>query len=118
MLQDGHRMVPVSDGTYYTEDNMGEGFETAVFIMAFYDSSNNIVTPTGGTVRVEMKPIAGQWAGPSDGQHTIQANTIDAVATYEIPYFKGPAYQGRIVLSGITGTAAYAEAYFWRGMSA
>lgn len=114
----GRQEISVADGVYSTFTNPGSeidiGTETGVFVIAFYDSSGSPVTPTGGTIVPEMSPIRGQWQQAGSGSATIDATTVIAgTATYTVPVFAGPAIEGRITLSGITG-ADSAVAYFWR----
>lgn len=101
-------------GTFETLP-LSEAFESGVFVIAFFDNAGNNVTPTGGTVKPEMSPIRGQWHTPSNGVTTINAVDVKAgVATYTIPVFIARAEKGRVILTGITGTATNFEAYFWR----
>ena len=116
--EDGGTRVPVTDGTYTTFDKPGSDIsyqtEDGVFVIAFYDASDNVVTPTAGTITPEMSPISGQWQSPSDGDTTINATEVEVgLSSYTIPRFAGPAMQGRMTLAGITG-ASYCVAYFWR----
>ena len=114
----GQTSLPVADGILTTFDQPGSGIdintETGVFVIAFYDAGGDPVTPTAGTVAPEMSPIDGQWHTPSSGDAVINATTVtNGSASYVIPVFTGPAREGRITLSGITG-AATCQAYFWR----
>ena len=103
-------------GTFETED-LSEAFDSGIFVVAFYDNAGNNVTPTGGTIKPEMSPIAGQWHEPSSGDVTINATDVKAgVATYNIPVFLARAEKGRVILTGITGSATRVEAYFWRSV--
>lgn len=115
---DGDKSLPVTDGTYTTFDEPGSEVdvrtESGVFIIAFYDANGDPATPTGGTITPEMSPINGQWLAPGSGDASIDATTVIAgSATYSIPTFEGPAREGRITLSGITGVSS-ARAFFWR----
>ena len=108
----------VANGTYSvlsTDIKMSADYQTGTFIIAFYDDSGNAVTPTAGTIKPEMSPIAGQWHEPSSGDVTIDATKVIAgVATYVMPVFFGAAVDARLTLSGITGLATNFEAHFWR----
>lgn len=115
VLNAGSHVLPVADGTYFTEANMPEGFENGQLVIAFYDASDAIVTPTAGTITPQMSPIKDQWHASSNTP-TIDATMAGATAAYTIPVFPGIAKQGRIILAGITG-ATYCRAYFWRGQS-
>lgn len=110
--------IPVTDGVYSTFNQIGDdidlGTEAGVFVIAFYDSSGDPVTPSAGTITPEMSPISGQWQSASTGDSIIDATTVQAgSATYTMPTFSGPAIEGRVTLSGILG-ASSAVAYFWR----
>ena len=105
----------VANGTYVTDEVMSADYQSGTFVIAFYDAGGNAATPTGGTIKPEMSPIAGQWHEPSSGDITIDATKVIAgVATYVMPVFVGAAVSGRLTLAGITGTATTFEAHFWR----
>ncbi len=114
----GGKTLPVADDTLSIFDQTGSevdiSTESGVFIIAFFDANGDPVTPTGGTIIPEMSPIAGQWQQAGAGDTTINATSVIAgAATYNIPVFSGPAREGRLTFSGITG-ATSAIAYFWR----
>lgn len=114
----GSTSLPIGDATLTTFDqpnsNVDLSTETGVFVIAFYNAGGEVTTPTAGTITVEMSPILGQWQGPSTGDAVIDATTVIAgLSTYTMPAFSGPAIEGRLTFSGITG-AVTAEAYFWR----
>lgn len=114
VLNNGSEELPVTNGTLLTESNLDLGYDDGVFVISFFDASDDPVTPTAGTIVAEMSPITGQWQAPSSGDATIDATTVIAgSATYTMPRFSGPASQGRITLTGITG-ADHARAFFWR----
>lgn len=109
----GSDVLPITDGTL-TTDAVSTDYETGVFVVAFYDASGDIVTPTAGTIKPEAMLIKGQWATPSSGDTTINAvDCIAGVMNYVVPVFNGPVEQGRLTFTGITG-ATSAKAYFWR----
>jgi hypothetical protein len=112
---DGSDILPVGDATLETRDFLNtDTFENGVFVIQFYNANNDPVTPTAGTIKPEMAPILGQWQEPSAGDVTIDATMVIAgVSTYTLPSFNGPAVQGRLTFSGITG-AVTAKAFFWR----
>ena len=110
--------LPVADGTLSTYRQIGDdidiGTETGVFIIAFYDSNGDPVTPTAGTITPEMSPLQGQWQRAGTGDAVIDATKVEAgLSTYSMPTFAGPAIEGRLTFAGITG-ADSAVAYFWR----
>lgn len=111
----GNDLLPVADATLMTGENMNTGtFETGTLTVQFFDANEEPVTPTGGTVVPEMSATPdGQWFAPGSGDTTINAIDAGINAGYTIPVFNGPAYKGRITLSGITG-AVYCKASFWR----
>lgn len=115
VLHEGSAVLPVTDGTYFTSDNMPEGFENAAFVIVFYDASGDAVAPTGGTITPQMSPAEGQWHSSSNTP-TITASQAGPTATYEIPVFPGPSRQGRVTFASIAG-ADHARAHFWRGTS-
>jgi hypothetical protein len=101
------------DGVFYTDEFSPE-YEGNLIVIAFYDSSGDIVTASTGTVTVEVTPIKGQWFnGVSSGDATITASEAGATATYGIPVFLGPVTQARITLASVAG-ADHAKAYLWR----
>ena len=112
--------IPVDDGTYET-GIIAERFKEGVFIIAFFDANNNLVTPTGGAIKVEMSPFRNrdnldqfQWQDPSNGDTPILAtNVIAGLAKYTLPLFIGPSVKGRMKLNGIAG-ADHCQAFFWR----
>lgn len=104
-----------TDGTFYTEIQ-SSGFESAIIVIAAYDSDDNIVTPTAGTATIEVSPIDGQWhSGATSGDNPIDLTQVGASADYTIPLFSGPMIQSRITLSGVTGTIDHFKSYCWRG---
>ena len=114
----GNRSIPITDATLTTFDKPGSDIdistESGVFVIAFYDAGGDPVTPTGGTIIPEMSPIDGQWQRSGAGDAVINATDVIAgPATYTLPVFPGPAREGRLTFSGITG-AVSAVAYFWR----
>ena len=104
--------IPITDGEYFTDD-LSAVHSTGVFIVAFYDVNNEIITPSAGTVDHAMSPVQGQWQESSSSPDPIDATTCGPDATYEVPTYLGPAIKGRIELAGIAG-AEYCRAYFWR----
>lgn len=116
--EDGRDKIPVADGTYTTFDKKGSDMdielENGVMVMAFYNSSGQVVTPSGGTVIPETSPIEGQWYGPTSGDASIDAETISSeTSIYVRPSFFGPAIEGRVTISGVSG-ADYFKCFFWR----
>lgn len=110
--------LPVTDGTLSTYQQIGDdidiGTETGVFIIAFYDSNGDPVTPAAGTITPEMSPLPGQWQRAGTGDAVIDATKVEAgLSTYSMPTFAGPAIEGRLTFAGIAG-ADSAVAYFWR----
>lgn len=124
---DGGVLIPVADGTFFTEEmsmnyNIGN-----VFIQFFSGTAENPVpaTPSAGTVTVEAGPYENLWLMPSEtNSHIIQANTIisattgspNAVATYTPPSFNSQAKYSRIILNGVTGVT-FMVADHWRSIS-
>ncbi|CAM0101559.1 hypothetical protein PODOV084v1_p0002 [Vibrio phage 340E47.2] len=118
VLSNGSQALPVADGTLSTQalnsPDMSTDFDDGVFVISFYDANGDLVTPTAGSIVVEMSPVEGQWLAPSGGDATIQATEVIAgSATYTAPRFTGPAIAGRLTFAGVTG-ATTARAYFWR----
>ena len=114
----GGTRLPITDGTLSTFNQIGDdidiGTETGVFIVAFYDSNGDPVTPSAGTITPEMSPIAWQWQQAGSGDLVIDATKVEAgLSTYSMPSFAGPAIEGRLTFAGIAG-ASSAVAYFWR----
>lgn len=116
--ESGSDILPVVDGTLSTKTPqnkfMNIEFETGTFVIQFFDASGLPVAPSGGTIVPEMSATPdGQWFSPGTGDATINAVDAGVNAGYTIPVFNGPAYEGRVTLSGITG-ATTCKAYFWR----
>ena len=114
----GSTTLPIDDGVLTTFAQPGSEIdistESGVFVIAFQDANGDPVTPTGGTITPEMSPIEGQWQGAGGGDVIINAvDVIAGSAAYTLPVFPGPAREGRLTFSGITG-AVSAVAYFWR----
>ena len=114
----GQKKLPIADATLTTFDNNGSdidiGTESGVFVIAFFDAGGLPATPSAGTITPEMSPIEGQWQQAGTGDAVIDATKVIAgTATYTIPVFPGPAREGRLTFSGITGVSS-AIAYFWR----
>lgn len=115
-------LVPVADGTYYTQTtehiDSEISYQSGDFSLCFYAADGvTPVTPTGGTVKPEMSPIDNIWLEPGVGDVTIDASNVivesDGVAAFSMPVFVGGAVRGRIHLSGITG-ATFVKAQFKR----
>ena len=106
----------VADGTFYTGE-ISTGFQSGVFVIAFYDASGDAVTPTAGTITPAMSPLPGQWHAPSSGDTAIDATKCkkesDGLATYVMPVFVAQAIKGKFTLAGVTGADNFV-AEFWR----
>lgn len=112
-ISDNSNKITNLAGVYETE-NMPLSYETGIVGIAFYDASDNIVTPAGGTAVVEASIMDGQWLAASTGG-TIDATTCGASATYEVPTFVGPVSKGRVTFSGAFGAGiSYCRVVFWR----
>lgn len=110
----GSTILPVADGDY-TATGMSVDHEGGVFVIAFYDENDNVVTPDAGTIAVKMAPLPGSFGDASGGDTVINAAQTGAEFTYTIPSFLGPAVEGKITFAGISGaTVDHAKAYFWR----
>ena len=111
--------IPITDGTYET-GMIAERFRNGVFVIVFFDSAGNIVTPTGGYIEPRMATFIipgtnqAQWLEPSGGDIKILAMNVKAGdATYTPSLFHGPTVKGKIKLVGIEG-ADHCKAFFWR----
>jgi hypothetical protein len=110
--------IPVTDGTYET-GLIAERFRNGIFIIVFFDSDGNIVTPTSGMITPRMATFydnvkkQGQWLTSSNN---VSIRAVDVTAdnsNYTPPCFYGPTVKGKIKLEGITG-ADHCRAFFWR----
>lgn len=101
------------DGTFYT-DNFPPRFEKCAIVIALYDASGNIVTPSAGSCACEATPIEGQWhSTASSGDSVINLTSAGTSSTYVIPVFENaPITQARITLADVAG-ADHAVAYLW-----
>ena len=120
MNADGTTKLPVTNGTYETDD-MALDFQQGAFFVAFFDANEAIVTPSDGTVQIQFKPVEtwDQWhpfVDASGNVMTINANTVGQQATYIVPQVCLPFQRGRMVLNGITG-AVSCKAVFWKGIT-
>ena len=107
--------LDIGNGVLFTpasHEDVNMRLGRGIFFIAFYDVTGQIVTPTAGTIKVEVSPIDGQWF-ESAGAPVIDATTAGAIAAYTPPVFDGPFTTGRLTFDGITG-ASYANAFFWR----
>lgn len=112
VLHNGSEQIPVDDGTYLTDPISRNDIE-GVMLVAFYDSNDDIITPTAGTIKSEMSPIEGQWH--LDSEPLFDAVDCGPIARYVIPTFKGPAIQGRVTFADLDGPdISYAKVQFWR----
>lgn len=118
--EDDKLLIPVADGESFTIKMNGRNAElqTGDFALCFYDADGETpITPTAGTVQVDMSPMENIWMAPGVGDATIDASSVvvngEGLATYTTPVFLGAAYQGRVTLSGITG-ATFMKAQFRR----
>ena len=108
--------LPPNDATYLT-DEMPEDFQMGALYLAFYNSAGSIVTPTGGSVVLELSPIDGQWHGLTRNG-TINAMTTGPTATYIVPTFCTLVKWARVRFIGITGADVdHARALIWRGIT-
>lgn len=98
--------IPVNDNNVITD---------TYFIIAFYDSSGDLVTPTGGTVAVNAEPIEGQLLGPSDGDQTFNMSDVRStgLSPYTPPVFVGPIVGLNFTITSPAGATQY-SAYAWR----
>ena len=120
---DGNIELPVSStGTMtYITDAMASDYQQGAFFIRFLNAAGAEVTPTGGTVDIDFKPIDtwDQWHQIVDAagdRMTIMANTVGQMATYVVPIVCLPFQRGRVVLANIAG-ATTAQAVFWKGIT-
>ena len=118
--EDDELLVPVTDGSSFTISMLerNKNLQTGDFALCFYDADGvTPITPTAGTVQVDMSPMENVWMAPGVGDATIDATAVivdgDGLATYTTPVFLGAAYQGRVTLTGISG-ATFMKAQFRR----
>ena len=116
IMHNGSERIPIEEGTYNSVI-MPEDFQQGAFFLAFYNSNGGIVTPTAGTITVELSPIEGQWHGLNENG-VITATTVGANATYVVPAFCTLVRQGRMRFDSAIAGGAYCRAFFWRGISA
>ncbi len=107
--------LPITNGIYFTE-LMPEDFQQGAFYLQFFDTLGDVVTPSAGTITVQISPIEGQWH-LLDRHGTIAASSVGAISTYTVPVFCALARQGRVQFDGIAG-ADHCRAFFWRGITA
>ena len=119
VLHQGSIQLPIAAGSYSTI-RMPDDFQQGSFFIAFYNSAGVLTAPTAGSITIELSPIEGQWHGLAQNG-TIMANTVGAQATYIVPTFCTLVRWARINFDAniaAAGTGGYANAFFWRGITA
>lgn len=101
--------IPIND------DESRQDFTEAYFIIAFYDNSGQLVTPTGGTVTVNAEPVTGQTLSPGDGDSTFNMADVRAsgLSPYTPPVFIGPVVAVNFSIQAPVGATQY-SAFVWR----
>lgn len=95
----------VADGSIDSPE-MDKGFSHAQFYIEFHDSGGNVVTPTAGTVLVELSVDGDVWERMPHGRFPAdQAVT----GTRLHPAARGTAQYCRVTLTGVTGADTYAS---------
>lgn len=115
LAPNGSEVLPVTDGIYYTTENMGNSSadNCQVYVEFFTDAEGTVLAnPSAGTVNASGSPMGEAWLAPSSGA-TINAADVKLSATYIPPVFTGRMQRGRIQFDGITG-AVTARVTFWR----
>lgn len=110
----GGEILPTADGTFYTDDIQGGlANNWQAYVEFFSDDQGTVaVTPTGGTVVMQARPMANNWLASSNSPSVNASACGEPISTYTPPQFTGRVTKGRVILSGVTG-AAYCRITFW-----
>lgn len=112
----GGKLQTVVNDIVLSTNKMSVGHSTGTLVIAFFDASDNPVTPTAGTVEHSASTEDGQFMACSSGDSPIDATKClvqPLVSTYVVPVYNGHIEGGNIKLVGVTGAAKF-SAYFWR----
>lgn len=112
----GSTILPVADGSYFTE-NLTIGKTDAEVYFEFYSDSEGTtpVTPTAGTITVSASPLGNNYLAASSG-NVVQAAQVEAGnSSYTPPVLDGLTARARITLSGITGATHMRAVLFKHG---
>ena len=110
----GSTIIPVSDGSFYT-DQMKPSQDEAEVYFSFYSDENatNPVNPTAGTIESYGEYEPGFFLGASGGG--VRANTVSSpIATYTPPVMDGLTLRVRVDLSGVAGASHFRAFVFKR----
>ncbi len=93
-----------ADGTI-TSEEMQARYTHAQFYIEFHDSGGEVVTPTAGTVLVELSVDGDVWERMPHGRFMADQATT---GTRLHPSARGTAQFCRVTLTGVTGADTYA----------
>lgn len=112
----GSEVIPVSNGSYFT-DLLSRGLDQAEFYIEFYSDASGLTaaTPTAGTITVAGSPLGNNYLS-DQANLTVQASACGTPnSTYTPPVLDGLSRRGRMILTGITGATHCRAILFKRG---
>ena len=110
----GSEVLPTADATFYTDDIQGGLANTWQAYVEFFSDAEGTapVTPSGGTVVVQARPMGNNWLAASNSPAVNATACGTPVSAYTPPQFTGRVSKGRVTFSSIAG-AAYCRVTFW-----
>lgn len=112
----GTTILPVADGSYFTEDLTIGKTDAEVYLEFYSDAAATTpVTPTGGTITLSASPLGNNYLAAGSNP-VIQATDVETPdSSYTPPVLDGLTSKARITFSGITGATHCKAVLFKHG---
>lgn len=114
----GSTLIPIADGTHYTEDmdeNYGNG---EVYVKVLGADGVTQIAASAGTITFTGSPDGGGQYLAASANGAVDATKLEVAgttSTYTPPTFSGSVTKGKMVLASLAGTGAtYVQAWHVR----